>query len=154
MDKEQIKGLVVHCSATKAKHDINVDDIDRWHKEKGWSEIGYHFVITRDGTIENGRMVDEVGAHARGFNKGTLGICLVGGLDPKGKPEDNFTDEQKASLSKLIKELYEAYPIKFIVGHRDLPKVSKACPCFKVSDFLAEIGLFGDYGFTKEKYRG
>lgn len=154
MDKTKIKGLVVHCSATKANHDVNADEIDRWHRQKGWSGIGYHFVIKRDGTIENGRMIDETGAHARGFNKGTLGICMVGGRGDNGKPENNFTPEQERALEKLIKELYDFYPITFIVGHRDLPKVNKACPCFKVSDFLDEIGLFGDFKFTKEKYRG
>lgn len=150
--KAQIKGMVIHCSATKPQMDIGVDEIEQWHLQRGFLEIGYHFIIRRDGTIENGRMIDQDGAHAKGYNRGTIGICLVGGLNRKGKPERNFTNEQEAALIKLVKEMYDYYPIKFIVGHRDLPKVKKECPCFEVDDFLAENGLFGEFSFTKEKY--
>lgn len=147
----EITQLIVHCSATKASMDIGVDEIDRWHQERGWLGIGYHFVIRRDGTIENGRMIDQQGAHAKGFNRNSLGICLVGGLNDKNRPEHNFTVQQMASLDKLMKELYDHYPIRLIAGHRDLPNVNKACPCFDVTEFREEIGLFGN--LTYEDYK-
>ena len=147
----EINTLVVHCSATKASMDIGVDEITEWHRNRGFFTIGYHFVIRRDGTIENGRMIDEPGAHAKGHNKNSFGICMVGGLDKKGKPENNYTAEQWSALTKLIRELYDHYPVKTIVGHKDLPKVNKACPCFDVSEFLAEIGLFGDFEYSTTK---
>ncbi|CAN8138991.1 N-acetylmuramoyl-L-alanine amidase [uncultured Thiomicrorhabdus sp.] len=146
----EINTLVIHCSATKASMDIGVDEITEWHRNRGFFTIGYHFVIRRDGTIENGRMIDKMGAHAKGHNRDSFGICMVGGLDDKGKPENNYTAEQWSSLSKLTRELYDHYPIRTIVGHRDLPKVNKACPCFDVNEYLAEIGLFGDFEYSKK----
>ncbi len=147
----EINTLVIHCADSKPSMDIGVDEITEWHRNRGFFTIGYHFVIRLDGTIENGRMIDEPGAHAKGHNKNSFGICMVGGMAEKGsKPENNFTPAQWASLGKLVKELYDHYPIKTIVGHRDLPKVTKTCPNFDVSDFLAEIGLFGDYSYNNE----
>jgi hypothetical protein len=88
-----IKYLIVHCSATSEKQDIGAKEIDSWHRAKGWSGIGYHFVIRRDGTIEQGRALHKYGAHAYGYNKVSLGICMIGGVAANGKAEDNFTTD-------------------------------------------------------------
>ena len=143
--------IVVHCSATKARFvDVDATDIDRWHKAKGWLGIGYHFVILRDGTLEKGRDVDAIGAHVYGHNLNSIGICVVGGLDPRGDPEDNFTVEQKEMLAVLIIGLTLRYGVITVVGHRDFsPDLDgdgiieefewlKACPCFDVRPWWDE----------------
>jgi N-acetylmuramoyl-L-alanine amidase len=128
--------IVVHCAATPASMDIGAKEIDRWHRTQGWLKIGYHFVIRRDGTIEKGREVDDVGAHVAGYNNLSLGICLVGGLkEDKKTPEDNFTPDQKTALWGLLCELMEKYPVAAVVGHRDL-NPHKECPCFDVNEFV------------------
>ena len=132
---------VVHCSATKPSMDIGVKEIDSWHRLKGWFSIGYHYVIRRDGTVEEGRDSNTPGAHARGYNHNSLGVCLIGGVDDKGKPENNFTVEQFQSLYLLLEKLTEEHTLVTVLGHRDLPGVNKACPCFDVADFLADTDL-------------
>lgn len=123
--------IVVHCAATKPSMDIGRKEIDQWHRKRGWLKIGYHYVIRRDGTVETGREVDEVGAHVLNHNANTVGICLVGGLDEDMKPEANFTDAQYASLRTLIYQLLVLYPDAKIRGHSDFDK-GRACPCFDV----------------------
>lgn len=128
--------LVVHCAATKADQDIGLKEIRRWHLERGWLDIGYHFVIRRDGTVEYGRPTDRPGAHARGFNHLSLGICLAGGLAADAKTaENNFTPAQFASLRSLLLDLRSQFPNSRILGHRDLPNVAKACPSFDVAEW-------------------
>lgn len=129
--------IVVHCAATKATMDIGAADIDIWHRQKGYNSIGYHFVIRRNGLVEAARDVETVGAHSKGFNSSSIGICLAGGIDAKGKPENNFTPEQFAALKDLLKSLKATYKGVKIVGHRDLPGVAKACPSFDVRAWLA-----------------
>jgi hypothetical protein len=136
--------IAVHCAATPPTADIGRADIDRWHRAKGWLMIGYHFVIRRNGEIEIGRPVDAVGAHVEGYNSISVGICLVGGVDAKGKSEDNFTNSQWETLAKLVRELKAKYPNAKVQGHRDFPKVAKDCPCFDVQDWLDETGVFAD----------
>jgi N-acetylmuramoyl-L-alanine amidase len=129
--------IAVHCSATPAKQDIGAAEIDRWHREKGWLSIGYHFVIRRDGRIEMGRPVDRVGAHVEGYNWCSVGICMVGGVAADGKtPENNFTLTQFNQLAFLLRELQKKYPEAVIQGHRDFPNVAKACPSFPVAEWL------------------
>lgn len=129
--------LVIHCAATKADQDIGHKEIKQWHQERGWFDIGYHYVIRRNGNVEKGRPDDRPGAHARGYNHISLGICLVGGVAADGRTsEDNFTDEQWNSLSALIAGLRSEYPDAEILGHRDLPNVNKGCPSFEVADWL------------------
>ncbi|MGL5965359.1 MAG: N-acetylmuramoyl-L-alanine amidase, partial [Fusobacteriaceae bacterium] len=77
--------IVIHCSATKPTMDIGVRDIRMWHKQQGWLDVGYHFIIKRDGTIEEGRPVDVVGSHVKNHNSNSVGVCLVGGVDDKMK---------------------------------------------------------------------
>lgn len=143
--------IIVHCSATSPKLDIGVEDIRKWHVEGNkWADIGYHFVICRHGEIQVGRPLEYRGAHAAGHNHYSIGVCLVGGisagdLDRDGlfnDPENNFTEQQMESLEILCRELQVQFPaIDSIVGHRDLPHVYKACPCFEVSEFVKEKGL-------------
>lgn len=126
-----ITHLVIHCSATPEGRSHTAADIGRWHKDRGFHRIGYHYVIRLDGTVEKGREETEVGAHVAGHNSKTIGICYVGGVDKvKLQPKDTRTREQKAALLKLLKELRRRYPKAVILGHRDFPKVAKACPSF------------------------
>lgn len=129
--------IVIHCSDTPARM-VNVDakEIDRWHRERGFLKIGYHFVIKRDGTRERGRMLDEIGAHVIGYNNKSVGVCLVGGRADVGTdPEDNFTAEQWVTLHSTLIELKKQYPTAKIVGHRDMAS-QKQCPSFDVADWL------------------
>jgi len=132
MQKEDVKYLAVHCSATPPEMDIGVDEIRQWHKDKGWSDVGYHYVIRRDGTVEGGRPQHKQGAHVHGWNDKSLGICLIGGVDGQFIPEDNFTAAQKQALYGLLEGLLGEYPGAQIKGHRDFPGVKKACPSFDV----------------------
>jgi len=116
--------IVVHCAATPSTMDIGADEIRRWHKERGWIDIGYHFVIRRDGTVEKGRDIDAIGAHVRGVNQISIGICLVG--------IDEFKVAQYESLKELIVSLLDEYPDAQVKGHRDFPNVKKECPGFDV----------------------
>lgn len=129
--KRTITELIVHCSATPEGKDFTVEDIRRWHKEQGWSDIGYHYVIYRDGTVAIGRDVNLVGAHCNkgGHNLKSIGICYIGGVDSKQKPKDTRTDSQKTSLLLLLMELKRLYPNAKIYGHNDFDK-GKACPSF------------------------
>ncbi len=124
--------IVVHVSATPPDMDIGAAEIKQWHKDKGWSDIGYHAVIRRNGQVEDGRPIKRAGAHARGFNAHSFGICLVGGVDQDGKPDFNFTRHQMDSLLRLLDVIRNEFPDSETLGHRDLPGVSKACPCFNV----------------------
>jgi N-acetyl-anhydromuramyl-L-alanine amidase AmpD len=130
--------IVVHCAATTASMDIGRDEIDRWHRARGWFTIGYHYVIRRNGTVETGRPEDVVGAHVLNHNSDTIGICMAGGLaSDKKTPQDNFTKEQLASLETLLRELKERYPKANIMGHSDFPEhKTRACPVFDLKAFL------------------
>jgi N-acetylmuramoyl-L-alanine amidase len=130
--------LVVHCSATREGHEFNAADIDRMHRQRGFKKIGYHYVIKLDGTVEKGRPDSEPGAHVEGYNSRSLGICYIGGLEDKpynGKwdhPKDTRTPAQIAALTTLLKRLTAEHPRAEVLGHRDIPGVRKACPCFDV----------------------
>ena len=151
MKKEDIVSLVIHCSATRAGQDVRAADIDKWHKERGFAGIGYNFVIDLDGTVEVGRPLNMNGAHCNtaglsglAYNKHSIGICYVGGLDENGNPADTRTPEQKLSLANLVYKLINEYPIVEVIGHRDASpdknkdgKITpnewiKQCPCFDV----------------------
>ncbi len=123
-----INKIIVHCSATKEGKAFNVADITRWHKQRGFATIGYHWVVLLDGTIQQGRAEMTMGAHCKGHNANSIGICYIGGLDENGKSKDTRTPEQKKSLLELLKRLKKDYPNATIHGHREF--ASKACPCF------------------------
>ncbi len=131
--RNETKEIVVHCAATKPSMDIGASDIDRWHRERGWLKIGYHYVIKRDGTVETGREKEEVGAHAKGHNAISVGICMVGGLSEDNEPETNFTADQWSALETLVDDLKETYPDASVIGHNDIS--SKACPTFNVGEW-------------------
>lgn len=127
----RINTIVIHCSATPEGRPVSVATIRSWHLERGFRDVGYHFIIGLNGEIWPGRPIWEKGAHVRGHNANSIGICYVGGITSDGTPKDTRTQEQKAALDSLIKELIERYPeIDTICGHRDFPGVKKACPCF------------------------
>ena len=129
----RIDAIVIHCSATPEGKNFRARDIDAWHRQRGFKKIGYHYVIDLDGTIEKGRDESEVGAHVAGYNSHTIGICYIGGLAKDGKtPKDTRTIQQKESMMRLIMQLLCKYPNADIKGHRDFPKVAKACPSFDV----------------------
>ena len=134
----KINYIIIHCSATKAGQDFHASDIDRWHKERGWDGIGYHQVVDLDGTVEPGRPESKVGAHCKGHNADSIGICYIGGLDKNGNPADTRTELQKA-LAGLVASYKSRFPNAKVVGHRDMPNVHKACPCFNAKEEYANI---------------
>lgn len=136
-----ITALVVHCSATPAGKPFRAADIDRWHREKGWAGIGYHFVIPLDGSVEPGRPLEEAGAHVEGHNRDTIAICLIGGVDASGKPANTFKDCQFDALEMQLRALRSRFPRAKILGHRDFPGVKKACPSFDVRAWCASRGI-------------
>ena len=139
-----VRYLVVHCAATPPSMDIGAKEIDLWHRQRGFFEIGYHAVIRRDGKIEKGRELDKPGAHVAGLNSVSLGVCLVGGVKslPEAEPENNFTPAQFESLRGVLRAWKAMWPNAEIVGHRDLavdPKTHarlKECPSFDVKEWL------------------
>lgn len=127
----QIKYLVLHCSATPEGRNHTAKDIDLWHRQRGFDGIGYNYIIRLDGTVEEGRDVNKIPSHVKGYNKESIGICYIGGIDKNTlQPKDTRTPAQKEALKKLLIELKKMYPQAEILGHRDFPNVAKACPCF------------------------
>lgn len=125
----QITKIIVHCTATPEGKNYTVDTIRKWHIAKGWSDIGYHYVIYLDGSVHKGRDEKIVGAHCLGQNANSIGVCYVGGVATDGKtPKDTRTEAQKQSLIDLLKKLKAKYPKASIFGHRDF--AAKACPSF------------------------
>ena len=130
--KRTITEIIIHCSATPEGKDFTVQDIRRWHKQQGWSDIGYHYVVYRNGHIEPGRDVDLIGAHCEGHNAHSIGICYIGGMDRQNKnPKDTRTLQQKAAILSLLIDMRKLYSKAKIYGHRDFS--SKACPSFDAS---------------------
>lgn len=124
----KIDKIIVHCSATKEGKSFNSKDITRWHLERGFNDIGYHYVVLLNGKVEIGRPEIKIGAHCKGHNSHSIGVCYIGGLDANGKEKDTRTPEQKESLLILLKELKKKYPKATIHGHREF--ANKDCPCF------------------------
>ena len=129
-----IDKIIVHCSATEPSQDIDAKAIAGWHKAKGWLDIGYHYVIKRDGSLEHGRNLDVAGAHCEGRNKQSIGICLAGGVNKEGHPDSNFTFYQYITLHALLTDLKEQFPVSTLHGHREFS--NKACPSFDVVSFM------------------
>ena len=146
--------IVIHCSAVRPNQTSSAKDIDKWHKDRGFKCIGYHYVIRRDGTIELGRPEWQVGAHChvkgQNHNLHSIGVCYEGGLDIRGQPADTRTAEQKQTMRRLLEDLHERYPRAMIVGHRDLiatprsdlqvrKSPGKDCPCFDAVHEYADL---------------
>lgn len=152
--------IVIHCSATRAAQDIGVPEITQWHLQRGFDTVGYHYVIRRNGELETGRPEGTIGAHVRGHNANSIGICLAGGVDTHNKPENNFSAAQFATLVGLLRQLKERHPAARILGHRDLSpdknadgKITpnefiKPCPSFDVQQWLIEHGLAAQLAST------
>lgn len=153
MKKQNIDAIVIHCTASKAGQDLRAADIDKQHQERGFAMIGYNYVVDLDGTVEDGRPLSRDGAHCntaglsgKSYNKHSIGIVYVGGLDENGNPADTRTPEQKQALADLVYRLINEYPIVEVIGHRDASpdkngngKIErnewiKQCPCFSVRD--------------------
>lgn len=135
-----IKKIIVHCADTPEGRDDRAADIKRWHtEERGWNDIGYHYVVDLDGTIEPGRPIEKAGAHCTGHNADSIGVCYIGGCDKKMQPKDTRTDAQKASLLLLLKYLVAKYPGVTIYGHRDF--ANKSCPSFDAKKEYEELTL-------------
>lgn len=151
MKRTDIDAIVIHCSATRAGQDVRAADIDKMHQERGFACIGYNYVIDLDGTVEVGRPLTRDGAHCNtagtsgvAYNKHSIGICYVGGLDRFGNAADTRTAAQKLALAELVYRLISEYPIVEVIGHRDASpdrnhdgKITpnewiKQCPCFDV----------------------
>ena len=128
--------IIVHCSAVRPDQESPAVKIDSWHRDKGWSGIGYHWVVRRDGTLEAGRPEYLAGAHCLGHNAHSIGVCYEGGLDIRGQPADTRTPQQRQTLRRLLEELHRRYPRALITGHHDL-NPHKDCPCFDaVSEYI------------------
>lgn len=127
--RRRITEIIVHCTATPAGKDYTVKDIKAWHLQRGFSDIGYHYVVYRDGSVHEGRPVNLAGAHTKGHNTNSIGVCYVGGLARDEKTaKDTRTLAQRAALELLLTRLRVLYPDAKIYGHRDF--ANKACPCF------------------------
>lgn len=126
-----ITQVIIHCSFTKTSQDIGEDEITDWHVNgNGWSNIGYHFVIRRNGTVERGRDWQYAGVHTRGHNANSIGVCIVGGMNDEGRPEVNYTSEQWVTLRNLVEFLTLMFPDATVHGHNEFS--DKECPCFYV----------------------
>ena len=142
--------IVVHCSATRADHALTTENLESEHRRRGFHGIGYHYYIRRDGTVVPTRPLEQIGAHAKGHNAHSIGICYEGGLDCRGRPADTRTPEQRAALRLLVHQLLEKFPDCRVCGHRDLSPDKngngeiepeewvKQCPCFDAATILTE----------------
>ena len=133
LNPDDIRFLIIHCSATPDTDNIGASEIHKMHLGFGWDGIGYHKVIRRDGQVENGRPEFWVGAHVKGINDKSLGVCLIGNI--------NFTNDQFLSLKKIIQGWRIKYPLEDILGHCDAIKTDKTCPNFNVSEWCKQNDL-------------
>ena len=127
-----LRKIILHCSATPAGVEITREQIDRWHKKRGFVEIGYHYLIHIDGSLEKGRDLDVVGAHCKGQNPGSIGVCYIGGLGDQGQFADTMTFAQEMTWTNLVHSMRTLFGPLTIHGHNEF--ADKACPCFVVKD--------------------
>lgn len=135
----ELQYIVLHCSATPVSMEVGAAEIRKWHQERGWKDIGYHFVIKLSGKLEYGRPLQKIGAHVAGHNAKSIGICYVGGLEGK-KPKDTLNAKQEKTLRDLIATLRNRFGPLELWGHNDFTN-AKACPSFKVSKRLPDLKL-------------
>lgn len=130
----KITEIIIHCSATPAGRYHTVQDLDNWHRQRGFRKIGYHYIVYLDGSIHPGRPVEEPGAHCTGHNQHSIGVCYIGGYNEYFEPCDTRTPEQKESLRQLLRDLQQQYPDATVHGHYEF--ADKSCPCFRVPEDL------------------
>ncbi len=155
----RIDEIIIHCSDSPEGRNDKAEDIRNWHKQRGFSDIGYHYVIDLDGTVEQGRPIEQAGAHCTGHNRNSIGICYIGGaywrdgVNAKGKPikgkdgkavlipKDTRTTLQRAAMKELVAQLREQFPHATVHGHREF--ANKACPCFDVETLTEQLSHDG-----------
>lgn len=135
-----INKIIIHCAATPEGRNITTPTIKEWHLKRGWSDIGYHYVIELDGSVHRGRPVERPGAHTKGQNANSIGICYVGGTDRNGKAKDTRTAVQRMAMINLLEALLEEHHGATVHGHNEF--AAKACPSFDVQQ---------EYGWLNEK---
>ena len=136
----KITEIIIHCSATPEGRDVSVETIRQWHRQRGFRDIGYHYVIYRDGSIHTGRQENQQGAHCTGHNAYSIGICYIGGMErDMSDPKDTRTPAQRQALADLCRELKQKYPSASIHGHNEY--ANKACPSFNVRQWKEEVEL-------------
>tara|TARA_R100001129_G_scaffold9641_1_gene6643 strand:+ start:58 stop:507 length:450 start_codon:yes stop_codon:yes gene_type:complete len=144
----KIEKIIIHCSATVEGVNVSTSTIKRWHVQgRGWSDIGYHYIIPLDGEIEYGRELARSGAHCKGENENSIGICYIGGLSDKKRAKDTRTEAQKEALVNILKTLTHIYPKATIHSHFEY--ANKACPCFNAGEEYAELQPKG-YKYQKK----
>lgn len=126
------KYIMLHCTATPAERILTREEIDRYHKEMGSREIGYHFIVHQDGRVEEGRALSQMGAHCKGWNYSAIGVAYIGGTDKQGNAADTRTAAQKRAIKQLVEGLKQLFGIKRVLGHNEV--AAKACPCFNVKE--------------------
>ncbi|MBO4600131.1 MAG: N-acetylmuramoyl-L-alanine amidase [Bacteroidales bacterium] len=129
----EIDDIIIHCTATRKNRHHTVADIRRWHLQRGFDDIGYHYIIYLDGSVHVGRPIEIEGAHAYGHNQHSIGICYVGGLDRRGRPANTLNRAQERSLAMLVKVLKSIFPQAGVHGHNEYSE--KECPCFNVAEW-------------------
>ena len=129
--------IVIHCAATKASMDIGLTEIRKWHvQDNGWRDVGYHYIIRRNGEVELGRSNRDTGAHAAGYNHKSISLCMVGGMAEDNSAENNFTAQQWTALLDLVKQIKVDYPEADVIGHNEISE--KECPSFDVQQWKKE----------------
>jgi len=140
-----IDTIWIHSSATPPSMDVDAETVRKWHTDEppagnGWSDIGYHFFIGRGGLVESGRAIDKIGAHVKGNNKMSIGICYAGGVDEDGEPCNNMTRTQRAAIVHIVRSLRIVLNTPLTLkGHNDDPNTNKACPSFRVDEEFADL---------------
>ena len=136
----KINSIIIHCTATQEGRDVTVEQIREMHvKQNHWIDIGYHYVIYRDGTIKEGRPLEKAGAHVKNHNAHSIGVCYVGGLTKDGKhSKDTRTIEQKIALFQLVYDLMGRFCLNLEQVHCHNEYANKDCPCFSISQFRHE----------------
>lgn len=133
-----INEVIIHCTATKADRKVTVDDVRRWHKQRGFRDIGYHYLIDQQGNVHRGRPLSQAGSHCRGYNAHSIGVCYVGGVGNDGKSADTRTIAQVTAMQTLVYRLCRQYGAK-VTGHREHPNAHTECPGFDAGDEFREL---------------